>query len=188
LIEGEIVHGFPTLQVAEVYGGDDAVEMAARTGCIGCPLASKDVALDNLLKNPKYRYLAPLKRLRLIYDEMRLFNHRLQKAGTEVLKDGTFPKNRNRKGPLKLDSRLEFLDRILDIQNEIKANCGDSTPVILINPEEEKFIRDSIASGLFPNGWSGDEPGGGELIPQFNQDGSMQTLLNLGISGLRSTR
>jgi DNA sulfur modification protein DndC len=181
LIEGELIHGFPTLQVAEVYGGDDAVEMAARTGCIGCPLASKDVALDNLLKNPKYAYLAPLKRLRSIYDEMRLFHHRLQKDGSETRKDGSLPKNPNRKGPLKLNSRLEFLDRILDIQEEIKANCGDNTPVILIDPEEEKFIRDSIASGLFPNGWSGDEPGGEELIPQFNQDGSMQTLLSLEI-------
>jgi DNA sulfur modification protein DndC len=181
LIEGEIVHGFPTLQVAEVYGGDDAVEMAARTGCIGCPLASKDVALDNLLKNPKYAYLAPLKRLRTIYDEMRLFHHRLQKDGSETRKDGSLPKNPNRKGPLKLDSRLKFLDLILNIQNEIKSNCGDSTPVILINPEEEMFIRDSISVGLFPNGWSGNEPGGEELIPQFNQDGSMQTILDLGL-------
>lgn len=177
LVEGDIEHGFPTMQVAEVYGGDDAVEMAARTGCIGCPLASKDVALDNLLKQDKYQYLAPLKRLRLIYDEMRLFKHRLQKDGTKTRKDGTLPKNPNRKGPLKLDSRLGFLDRILDIQNEIESNKGDNSPVVLIDTDEEKFIRDSIESGLFPNNWSGDEPGGDELIEQYYQDGSKQLLL-----------
>jgi DNA sulfur modification protein DndC len=181
LIQGELEHSFPTYQVAEVYGGDDAVEMAARTGCIGCPLASKDVALDNLLKNPKYAYLAPLRRLRPIYDEMRLFHHRLQKDGTETRKDGTLPKNPNRKGPLKLDSRLAFLDRILAIQDEIESNRGGNSGVILIDTEEESFIRDSIASGLFPSGWSGDEPGGEELVEQYYQDGSKQTLLQLGL-------
>ncbi len=180
LVEGDIIHGFPTMQVAEVYGGDDAVEMAARTGCIGCPLASKDVALDNLLKQEKYQYLAPLKRLRLIYDEMRLFHHRLQKDGTETRKDGTLPKNPNRKGPLKLDSRLMFLDRVLDIQREIKANCGDKTPVVLIDEQEEAFIRQVIDERLFPNGWTGNEPGGEELINQVAHNGSIQTLLALG--------
>jgi DNA sulfur modification protein DndC len=113
---------------------------------------------------------------------MRLFHHRLQKDGTESRKDGTRSKNPNRKGPLKLDSRLIFLDRILSIQNEIESTRNGKSPVVLITSEEETFIRESIDSGLFPNGWSGDEPGGEELIPQFNQDGSMQTLLNLGLS------
>jgi hypothetical protein len=53
--------------------------------------------------------------------------------------------------------------------------------VILIDTEEESFIRDSIASGLFPSGWSGDEPGGEELVEQYYQDGSKQTLLQLGL-------
>lgn len=181
LIEGDVIHGFPTAQVAAVYGGDDAVEMAARTGCIGCPLASKDVALDNLLKQDEYAYLAPLKRLSVIYDEMRMFHHRLQKDGSETRKDGTLPKNPNRKGPLKLDSRLEFLDRILDIQSEIYANKGKNSPVILIDSDEEAFIRESITKGQFPDGWSGDEPGGEELIPQIGQDGSTQLLLKLGL-------
>ena len=33
-----------TRLVAEVYGGDEAEELNARTGCVGCPLAEKDTA------------------------------------------------------------------------------------------------------------------------------------------------
>jgi DNA sulfur modification protein DndC len=174
LIEGEILHGFPTMQVAEVYGGDEAVEMAARTGCIGCPLASKDVALDNLLKQDKYKYLAPLKRLRPIYDRMRDFGHRHQKDG-ERLKNGRLSSNPNRKGPIKLESRLYFLEEILAIQSDI--NVGDNPPVVLINEQEEAFIRQSIAGRVFPNGWDGSEPGGEELVEQYYADGSKQLLL-----------
>jgi DNA sulfur modification protein DndC len=42
-------HGLPTALVAQVYGGDEAEELNARTGCIGCPLATKDAALDYVL-------------------------------------------------------------------------------------------------------------------------------------------
>src|SRR6267142_3511285 len=34
--------GFPTTAVAVAYGGDEAAEINARTGCMGCPLASQD--------------------------------------------------------------------------------------------------------------------------------------------------
>lgn len=43
--------GFSTRNVALVYGGDEAEEINARTGCIGCPLATKDTALDYII-NP----------------------------------------------------------------------------------------------------------------------------------------
>jgi DNA sulfur modification protein DndC len=177
LIEGELIHGFPTMQVAEVYGGDDAVEMAARTGCIGCPLASKDLALDNLLKMPKYQYLAPLKRLRPIYDRMRSFEHRKQKDGTETRKDGSLPSNPNRKGPLTPEARLRFLEEVLAIQNEI--NSGDNPTVILVNAEEEAFIRQCIADRVYPNKWSDSDPNASELIEQYYPDGSKQLLLGL---------
>src|ERR1051326_11776 len=38
--------GFPTRAVAAAYGGDEAEEVNARTGCVGCPLAKQDTALD----------------------------------------------------------------------------------------------------------------------------------------------
>jgi DNA sulfur modification protein DndC len=40
--------GLATALVAEAYGGDEAVELNARTGCVGCPLATEDTALDHL--------------------------------------------------------------------------------------------------------------------------------------------
>jgi len=43
--------GYSTELVAEVYGGDEAQEMAARTGCIGCPLASADPHGDKALNH-----------------------------------------------------------------------------------------------------------------------------------------
>ena len=39
---------WPTAILADAYGGDEAEEVAARTGCIGCPLASKDKALTEV--------------------------------------------------------------------------------------------------------------------------------------------
>src|SRR4030042_3445116 len=49
--------GFPPNQAAEVYGGEEAQEMNARTGCIGCPLTEKDTALDYVIGLPHWEYL-----------------------------------------------------------------------------------------------------------------------------------
>lgn len=42
-----------TAAIAEAYGGDEAEEINARTGCTGCPLVDTDMALDNILLNPQ---------------------------------------------------------------------------------------------------------------------------------------
>lgn len=42
--------GLPTHIIADAYGGDEAQEINARTGCVGCPLASRDTALDTVLR------------------------------------------------------------------------------------------------------------------------------------------
>lgn len=179
LIVGAIEAGFPTLEVAEAYGGDEAMELGARTGCIGCPLTDKDAALDRLIENPKWAYLAPLKKLKPIYREMRLFENRLQKDGTETRKDGSLASNPNRKGPLTLEARERFLDRILAIQTEVNeaAALSSASKISLIDREEEEFIRQCIADRLFPNKWTGEEPRGDELLPQTYADGSVQLLL-----------
>lgn len=179
LITGEIEHGFPTMAVAEAYGGDENLEASARTGCIGCPLASQDLALERVIAMPQWNYLAPLKKLKPIYREMRGFQHRLQKDGTERKKDGSLVKNPCRKGPLKLASRLMFLDRILGIQYEVNAEAiALGRPTInLINDEEENRIRELIALRTFPDKWTGDEPGGEELLPEVYTSGAIQPLL-----------
>lgn len=179
LITGEIEYGFPTMAVAEAYGGDEALEAAARTGCIGCPLTQQDLALDRVAAMPQWSYLAPLKKLKLIYREMRGFQHRLQKDGSERKKDGSLVANPGRKGPLKLASRLMFLDRILGIQSEVNVVARSrSRPTIdLINEEEEQCIRELITLGTFPDKWTGDEPGGEELLPEVYPSGNIQPLL-----------
>ncbi|TEB41489.1 phosphoadenosine phosphosulfate reductase, partial [Flavobacterium circumlabens] len=98
--------------LADAYGGDEAEEINARTGCIGCPLVEKDKSLDTILKNPKWQYLEPLKGLKVLYREMRLPKHRLRKNGNERKKDGSLAKNQYRMGPLTLEARLYFLDKI----------------------------------------------------------------------------
>lgn len=171
-------HGLPTALVAQVYGGDEAEELNARTGCIGCPLATRDAALDYVLSLVQWAYLAPLKRLRPLYVELRLFKHRKQKDG-ERKKDGSFSANPSRKGPLTLGARLWALGQVLAVQNEINTAAVqlDRPLIDLINPEEESRIRELIALRTYPNKWSDADPDAIELIAQTNHDGSRQELL-----------
>jgi DNA sulfur modification protein DndC len=171
-------HGLPTALVAQVYGGDEAEELNARTGCIGCPLATKDAALDYVLSLGRLGLSRALKRLRPLYAELRLFKHRKQKDG-ERKKDGSFQCNPSRKGPLTLEARAWALGQVLAVQNEINASAVQfGRPLIdLINAEEEARIRELIALRTYPNKWSDADPDAIELIAQTNHDGSRQELL-----------
>ncbi len=64
--------GWATAMLADAYGGDEAEEANARTGCVGCPLAARDKALEAVVALPAWSYLAPLLGLRPIYRELRL--------------------------------------------------------------------------------------------------------------------
>lgn len=167
-----------TAMVAEVYGGDEALERNARTGCIGCPLAELDTALDYVISLPEWSYLAPLKRLRPLYRELRLFKWRLQKDG-ERNKDGRFSANPSRKGPLTMDARRMGLRTVVAAQREINqaARRLGRPRISLINWEEFRRIRGLIAANTWPQRWAGDEPRGDVLIPQTYQDGTRQELL-----------
>jgi len=171
-------HGFPTSMVAEVYGGEEAEEINARTGCIGCPLATKDTALDYILKMEQWSYLKPLKRLRILYEELRGFKFRLQKDG-ERLKDGRLSSNPNRKGPLTMDARRYGLSIVLDVQNKINTEAErlGCERIDLINEEEQDRILELIAKNQWPNGWTGTEPRGDVLIPQTLGEDIIQPIL-----------
>lgn len=171
-------HGLPTALVAEVYGGDEAEELNARTGCIGCPLATKDLALDNLLRLPDWGYLAPLKRLRPLYTDLWKFKHRKQKDG-ERNKDGKLSANPNRKGPLTLAAREWALGEVLAVQAEVNRAATElGRPAIdLINAEEEARIRELIALRTYPDKWSDEDPDATVLIPQVIGEGMRQDLL-----------
>lgn len=168
-----------TAMIADAYGGDEAEEVNARTGCIGCPLASKDTALDTVLRNPSWAYLAPLKGLKPLYRELRLAKNRLRQPGGERRKDGTLAKNQQRMGPLTFEARLMGLERVLTIQAEVNADARRlGRPIIdLLDGEEEARIRELIAAETWPDGWTGDEPTADVPLPAYFADGTIQQLL-----------
>lgn len=171
--------GWETRAIADAYGGDEAEEINARTGCVGCPLASEERALDRVLKNPDWAYLAPLKRLKPLYRELREPRHRIKKAGLERLKDGSIAKNPQRMGPLTFAARTMALDAILRIQHECNdaAARGNRPRLDILNAEEEARIRELIAQETWPQGWGGDEPAADSIMETVYQNGAVQPLL-----------
>lgn len=138
-------HGYPqSIGIADVYGDDDV-----RTGCIGCNLASRDNALERLLKNENYAHLKPLMEIKSTLREMKKPQYRLRKETPEVTKSGKYAKNGQRMGPLHMEARAHFLETFLDIQKRAGID--------LINAEEESAIRQMWADNVWPDGWSGEE-------------------------------
>jgi DNA sulfur modification protein DndC len=169
---------YPTRLLAEAYGGEEAEEVNARTGCVGCPLASKDRALETLLRRPEWAHLTPLLRLKPLYVELRRPERRLRQPGAEYRKDGTMVPNPQRLGPLALETRAWALEQVLAIQRE--CNEGAATGrlgIELLTREEEARIRELIAAGTWPEGWTGEEPTGDVLLDEVFRDGSVQPLL-----------
>lgn len=137
-------HGYDISDIALIYGDGEV-----RTGCIGCPLTSRDVALERLIKKPGWGHLRPLMELKPLYRELKKAKWRLRKSKPERRKDGNLAKNAQRLGPLTFEARQYGLDKVLDIQ----ARCG----MDLINREEERRIRELWLLKTWPNGWAGDE-------------------------------
>ena len=169
--------GFPVRPIAVAYGGDEAEEINARTGCIGCPLASQDKALDAVIANPEWSYLAPLKDLRPLYRRLREPRNRLRKAKAEVLKDGSTAANPQRMGPLTLDARREALHEIIEIQGRCNLTAQGRPSVDILNGQEVDRILDLINTGTWPQGWDGDEPVADVPLDKIFADGSIQPLL-----------
>jgi DNA sulfur modification protein DndC len=171
--------GFPTQPVAEAYGGDEAQEQMARTGCVGCNLASRDTALELVLGQPQWAYLAPYRGLRPLYQELIKPHNRLRKDGSETRKDGSLVSNPMRMGPLTMAARRVGLGTVLEIQEAINraARAQGRPEVSLINAEEQARIEALIAANTWPQKWSGTEVTGDVLLPQVGPGGSVQDLL-----------
>jgi DNA sulfur modification protein DndC len=165
---------WPTAILADAYGGDEAEEINARTGCIGCPLAQKDKALTAVIEMQQWSYLKPLLSLKPVYREMRKPQYRLRKDG-EVKKDGSLTKNQQRLGPLTIEARLKFLEEILSIQKEVNDNAQLlNRPLIdILNSEEENRIRELIENKTWPSGWDGNEIKGDVIVDKKYCDGSI---------------
>jgi DNA sulfur modification protein DndC len=181
LLHADLELGFPTFEIAQVYGQDvsDGEEpMNARTGCIGCPLVQRDAALDRVVAQPQWAYLAPLQRLRPLYWEIKKPQYRHRKHG-EVNKDGSLAAKQNRLGPLHMEARRFMLEQVLAIQAEVNDSARSlSRPKIsLINDEELARIEELIAANTYPEKWDGTEHLGNEWLPEILPDGSVQALL-----------
>lgn len=169
---------FSTAMIADAYGGDEAEEINARTGCIACPLASKDTALDNLVKREAWGYLEPLRRLKPIWRALRFPQNRLRKTGKE-----SSEKNKQRLGPLTMVARKWAFDQIIQLQEEINVNARiqGKPEVILINKEESQFIQQCWEDNVWPNRWDGTEPTGDILMDTVYRDGSVQPIIDFGL-------
>jgi len=137
-------HGYNVDEIAIVYGEDDV-----RTGCIGCNLVNKDVALLRLVKTSEWAHLAPLLELKPLFRELTKAKWRVRKSKPERRKDGKYSKNAQRLGPLTMEARAYGLERVLDIQDRARVD--------LINAEEEARIRELWALNTWPNKWDGTE-------------------------------
>jgi DNA sulfur modification protein DndC len=171
--------GWATAILADAYGGDEAEEINARTGCMGCPLASKDLALAAVVAMPAWSHLAPLLGLKIIWRRLREPDMRLKKTG--LTDDGQIAegKNKQRMGPLTFKARLWALTQVLDIQRECnEAAAALARPGInILNAEEEGRIRELIALETWPDGWDGDEPTADTPLDAVFRDGTVQPLL-----------
>lgn len=176
-------HGFPTREVAWAYGLDadgSEAESGARTGCVGCPLATRETALDNLVARSEWSHLAPLKELRPLYRELREARNRLRQPPGERRKDGSLTSNQNRMGPLTMSARLDALERIVGVQARVNSEARrlGRSEIDILNAEEEARIRELIATNTWPQKWKGDEPAADLPYVAVNADGTRQMLLD----------
>jgi DNA sulfur modification protein DndC len=170
--------GFPTQDVIDVYSAGeegDAIEIAGRTGCVGCPLASNDHSLDRVLRREQWKYLEPLKRLRPLWAELTAPHSRLRK-GMETKADGSLVANPGRMGPLTMEARRIGLRFVLQIQDDVnEAARAQGRPTIsLINDEEFARILELIEANTWPNRWTGDEQRGDEYTDRVLRTGQIQ--------------
>ena len=144
-------HGYDVSGIAAVYGDTDV-----RTGCVGCNLASRDVALERLVRSPQWEHLRPLLELRPLYAELAKPRWRKRKIAPERLTSGKMGKNAQRMGPLTMEGRAYGLERVLDIQARAQVD--------LINAAEEARIREMWALDMWPQRWSSDDANATEPI------------------------
>lgn len=172
--------GFATLPIATAYGGEDAEEVNARTGCMECPVAKKDTAVQAVIRQPEWAYIAPIRKLANLYDDLSFTKrNRLRKVDVELKKDGSMVRNPQRMGPLTMEARRRGLASVLAIQEEINSVARETArpEVILINAEEEARIHELISANTWPDKWDGTEPTADVLVDKINRDGTVQPLL-----------
>lgn len=157
-------HGYDVSPIALIYGDGEA-----RTGCMGCPLTSRDTAMERLVTKPGWEHLSSLLELKPLYRELRKAQYRLRKSEAEIRIDGLYSKNAQRMGPLTMKARAYGLDRILDIQQRAGVD--------LINAEEQAAIVDHWRRNVWPQGWDGSEVRADAMIPMVRVTGDQRGIV-----------
>jgi DNA sulfur modification protein DndC len=169
-----------TRLIAEAYGGEEAAEIGARTGCVGCSVVSEDHTLLRICRMPPWGYLSPLKKLHGYYwNTLRSPLVRLRQPLGEKRKDGSLVKNPQRMGPITFEGRRAGLAFVLGVQadvNEAARRLG-RPGIDILNADEVARIEELIAAETWPDGWGGDEPLATAMSDVQHHDGSIQPLL-----------
>lgn len=134
-----------TKQLVEVYGfragqpsfatfGDSEI-ISARFGCIGCPAIGAESYAPRVViaRNGKE---SPLNELYSVWYEARLPQNRLVNQN---------PRKFGKPGPIRMEARKRLFARVMDIQQR--------AGIMLITPEDEKFIRKCWRDKVYPRGW-----------------------------------
>lgn len=174
--------GFPTLSVVEAYGYDvtekEEIAISTRTGCVGCNLVEEDKALEKVLALSQWAYLAPLRRLRPLYRELKKPHNRLRKWG-ERNKNGKLAAKQGRLGPLTMEARRFGLNAVLDIQRQINlaGRQQGKADFLLIDDEELARIKELMEANTWPDRWDGTEPTGDIMQSRILGENVVQPLL-----------
>lgn len=113
---------------------------ASRFGCIGCP-AITATSKPSQSGIAKYGIDSPLNELPDVWFEARQRRNRCFR-----IIDGKSGEDYYGFGPIKMEVRKRLFARIMDIQRR--------AGIVLIGPEDEKFIRECWANKVYPRRWS----------------------------------
>lgn len=119
---------------------EEEILSSARFGCIGCPAIGTGPAAPRSVIR-RYGQGHPLTELYDVWHEARLPQNRCVNLKKRPRKG-----RQSLPGPLRMEARKRLFARVMDIQ------CRSG--VTLLTPEDEAFVRDCWARGVYPRGWS----------------------------------
>jgi DNA sulfur modification protein DndC len=171
--------GWATAILADAYGGDEAEEINARTGCMGCPLASPGPGAGG-----RGRHAGLVAPGAPSWPEGHLASPARTGHASEEDRpddDGQVAegKNKQRMGPLTFEARLWALGEVLAIQRECNAAAErlGRPGIDILNAEEELRIYELIAAETWPTaGMATSPPPTRRWMPSSATD-SVQPLL-----------
>ena len=169
-----------TQEIADAYGGDEAEEINARTGCVGLPPGRErhgsrlcDFATPMGLSGSVERAPPVVARDAAAEEQASQAWARAQK-GRHLLEEPATHGGRSR-----FAAREMALDRVLAIQSQVNAAAKriGRPEVDMLDAAEVARVRELIAAKTWPEKWDGSEPTADVLLDSVFADGTCQPLL-----------